>query len=205
MAKKKFDTNPLDPEFLEKAQEARTIALPQNSYETSEFPPASVTEEQTRRFNEPDFQSYQSPYDGRQVPAHFKTADLHAKSENSSRKVAKVGLPENVLTALPYIPFFIGLISGLLILFFVPKSEAKVRFHAAQGLAAHVAILIIASILGIADDFVRFANVGNWIFQLATTVMLVIFTIKAWQGHPVHIEAVDDLTEWLEEKINPRP
>ena len=31
--------------------------------------------------------------------------------------------------------------------------------------------------------------------------MLVVFAIKAWQGKPVHIESVDDLTNWLEEKI----
>ncbi len=34
--------------------------------------------------------------------------------------------------------------------------------------------------------------------------MLIIFAVKAWTGKPVHIEAVDDLTEWLENKIKPR-
>jgi hypothetical protein len=47
------------------------------------------------------------------------------------------------------------------------------------------------------------ANVGNWIFQMVTMIMLIIFAVKAWQGAPVHIESVDDLTEWLEEKIKP--
>jgi len=113
-------------------------------------------------------------------------------------------LPENVLTALPYLPFWIGLIAGLLILLFVPKSETKVRFHAAQGLAAHIGILIVTTILGGVGNITDLADIGNWIFQLVTTIMLVIFTIKAWQGKPVHIESVDDLTEWLEEKIKPR-
>ena len=44
---------------------------------------------------------------------------------------------------------------------------------------------------------------GNTIFGIVTTVMLVIFAIKAFQGKPIHIEAVDDLTNWLEDKIKP--
>lgn len=203
MAKKKFDTNPLDPEFPERLKEAETNALPKNNFKTAEFPLPSVTEDETRRFNEAEFNAYNSPYNGQQVPAHFQTAKIHARTEDISRKVEKVGLPENVLTALPYIPFYIGLISGLLILLFVPKSEAKVRFHAAQGLAAHIGIFIVSAILGLVGNVTGFANIGNWIFQIVTMVMLIVFAIKAWQGEPVHIESVDDLTEWLEEKIKP--
>lgn len=210
MAKKKFDTNPLDPEFPEKVRkEAETTALPRSNYKTAEFPlPPSVTEEQTRRFNEAEFNAFSSsPYNGQQVPANFQTAKINApttqQTEDISRKVAKVGLPENVLTALPYIPFYIGLISGLLILLFVPKSETKVRFHAAQGLAAHIGIFIVGAILGLVGNVAGMANFGNFIFHIVTTVMLIIFAVKAWQGQPVHIESVDDLTEWLEEKIKP--
>jgi hypothetical protein len=47
------------------------------------------------------------------------------------------------------------------------------------------------------------AGVGSSIFTIVTTIMLVIFEIKAWIGKPVHIQAVDDLTNWLEEKIGP--
>jgi uncharacterized membrane protein len=203
MAKKKFDTNPLDPEFPERLKEAETNALPKNNFKTAEFPLPSVTEDETRRFNQGEFNAYNSPYNGQQVPAHFQTAKIHARTEDISRKVDKVGLPENVLTALPYIPFYIGLISGILILLFVPKSEAKVRFHAAQGLAAHIGIFIVSAILGLVGNVTGLANVGNWIFQIFTMIMLIVFAIKAWQGEPVHIESVDDLTEWLEEKIKP--
>ncbi|HEX8736435.1 MAG TPA: hypothetical protein VF721_13990 [Pyrinomonadaceae bacterium] len=203
MAKKKFDTNPLDPEFPERLKEAETTALPKNNYQTTEFPPPSMTEEQTRRFTETEFNAYRSPYDASQVPAHFQTARINAQTEDISRKVAKVGLPENVLTALSYFPFYIGLIASLLMLFFVPKSETKVRFHAAQGLAAHIGILIVSTILGLVGNVTGMARVGNWIFGISTLIMLIIFTVKAWKGKPVHIESVDDLTEWLEEKIKP--
>lgn len=197
MAKKKFDTNPLDPEFPQKVREAETAALP-NASETDRIPPPSVTEEQTRRFSETDFSAHSNAYDGARVPTGFHTAKLNSDVGNSSkRKVASVGLPENILVALPYLPFWIGLIASLVELFLVPKSETKVRFHAAQGLAAHLAILIISAILsGI--------GIGGTIFQIVTAVMLIVFAVKAWRGKPVHIESVDDLTEWLEEKIQPR-
>jgi hypothetical protein len=54
------------------------------------------------------------------------------------------------------------------------------------------------------DNFVPFANTAAKIFWIVTTVMLIIFAVKAWKGKPVHIESVDDLTEWLEDKIKPR-
>jgi uncharacterized membrane protein len=76
-----------------------------------------------------------------------------------------------------------------------------VRFHAAQGLAAHLGILLVTTILGLIGNITNFANIGSGIFWIATTVMLVIFAIKAWKGKPVHIESLDSLTNWLEEKI----
>lgn len=207
MAKSKFDTNPLDPEFPEKAREMQTNALPKNDFQTAEFPRASVTEEETRKFNNQDFSAYQAPFNGQNVPANYQTAPLYNNSnmsQSSSRKVDKIGLPENILTALPYIPWFVGLIAGLIILFIVPKSEAKVRFHAAQGLAAHIGILIVGAILSGLGNVTDMAGIGSGIFHLVTMIMLIIFAVKAWQGKPVHIESVDDLTEWLEDKIQPK-
>lgn len=203
MAKKKFDTNPLDPTFPERAREAETNRLPENDFKTSEFPPLSATEDETRRFDEANFNAYSSPYNGQQIPANFNGAKFAEMNESSSRKVAKIGLPENILTALPYLPY-IGLIAGILELLFVPRSEAKVRFHAAQGLAAHIGILLVTTVLGGVDGFFPFASTANTIFNIITTIMLIIFAFKAWRGKPVHIESVDDLTNWLEEKINPR-
>jgi uncharacterized membrane protein len=199
--KKKFDTNPLDPNFPEKAQEKETVVLPKNKFKTAEFMPPSITEEETRRFDDANFNAYRSPYNGQNIPANYKTANLADMNKSSSRKVAKIGLPENILTALPYIPSFPGFIIGILILFFIPKSEAKVRFHAAQATAAHIAIFIVSLIL---RNIGGVAVWGNWIFLTVTSIMLIVFAIKAWSGKPVHIESVDDLTEWLEDKIKPK-
>lgn len=211
MAKKKFDTNPLDPDFPKKVafepQPQETQTLPQNgTANTNRFEEPLPTDEQTtRKFDQSDFNSYQAPYDGQNMPSSYQPPQMafNQNQPDRTRKVAKVGLPENVLTALPYIPFFIGLIAGLLALFFVPKSEAKVRFHAAQGVAAHIAILVISAILGGLGKITGLADAGETIFNIVTTVMLIIFAIKAFQGKPIHIESVDELTNWLEDKIKP--
>jgi uncharacterized membrane protein len=206
MPKKKYDTNPLDPEFPQRAKEAQAAETTfLTDAETRQFPKAAPTEEQTRRFNAANFSSYSSPFNGQDVPVNFQTDKLNADSETSSkRKVSNVGLPENIMIALPYLPFWIGLIASIVELLLVPRSETKVRFHAAQGLAAHIGILFVTSILSGAGHITDFADIGNFVFQIVTTVMLIVFALKAWRGKPVHIESVDTLTEWLEEKIKPR-
>jgi uncharacterized membrane protein len=202
----KYDTNPLDPEFPEKAKavESATTALPFTGAETRQFADGVATEEQTRRFASPGMPGYTPPYNGQYVPANYRAAPFVRTDETGSRKVSKVGLPENVMTALPYVPWYLGLVAGLLILFFVPRSEAKVRFHAAQGLAAHLAILLVSSILGVLSQVTDFADFGNGLFNVVTMIMLIVFAYKAWKGRPVHIESIDDLTNWLEEKIAPK-
>ncbi len=193
----KYDTNPLDPEFPEKV--GATQVLEQSNAGTAQFPPPAPTEEQTRRFAGADI-PYSPPFNGQTVPERYSAGPVAA----ADRKVDKLGLPENILTAVPYIPWYLGLIAGLIILFVVPKSEAKVRFHAAQGLAAHIGILIVTTVLGVIGEATDVADIGNLIFTLVTSIMLVVFAIKAWQGKPVHIESIEDLTNWLEDKISPK-
>lgn len=209
---KKFDTNQLDPEFPEQAKAAAQTAdqgsfytAPQrNPYSTNELPtrPPSVTEDETRRFGEAEFNAY--AFHGGQAPAVYQQpADFADMNRAGDRKVAKTGMPEKWLIGLPYLPFTIGLVAGLILLLIIPKEENKVRFHAAQGLAAHVGILIVTTILGVVGNATDVASIGSGIFTLVTTIMLVIFAIKAWKGKPVHIEMIDDLTNWLEDKIGP--
>lgn len=212
MAKKKFDTNPLDPEFPKKVafepQTQETQTLSQNGAATRIFDEPIINEDQTtRKFDEANFNAYQAPYNGQNIPSNYQPPQYPSPQypfaqQDRSRKVAKVGLPENVLTALPYIPFGIGLIAGIIELFIVPKSEAKVRFHAAQGVAAQLAVIIISAILHSIGNLTG-AEFGNSIFGIVTMVMLIVFAIKAFQGKPIHLEAVDDLTNWLEDKIKP--
>lgn len=194
----KYDTNPLDPEFPEKAGATRVFENAGGA--TRQFP--VETEEQTRRFAS-DLGAYQQPFNGQFAPANY-AASFADVEHAGSRKVAKIGLSENIVTALPYLPWMIGLVAGVILLIVVPRTEPKVRFHAAQGLAAHFAILAVTTILGIIGNATDVADIGNAVFTLFTTVMLIIFAIKAWRGKPVHIESIDNLTNWLEEKIDPK-
>lgn len=200
----KYDTNPLDPDFPEKARaaaaaEQETQTLNSSGVRTERFPDPAPTEDQTRRFTAPG-PPYSPPigaYPGAYQPVGFANVD-----RSPTRKVEKVGLPENVLTALPYLPWFIGLVAGLIILFLVPNTETKVRFHAAQGVAAHIGILIVTTMLGIIGA-VTGIDKGEEIFTVVATILLFVWAYKAWKGRPVHIESVEKLTNWFEEKIQP--
>jgi uncharacterized membrane protein len=211
----KYDTNPLDPDFPKKAAHAAQEAGPQrvqpiagdNGAETRPFASAA-TEDATRRYDAANFAQYASPY--QQPPQQaaggnmYQAPKLAEIERPSNRKIASVGLPENILMVLPYAPFYIGFVAGILELVLVPQSETKVRFHAAQGLAAHAAIFIVTVALGIIGEFSSWANTGSKIFGLVTMIFLIITMIRIWRGNAVHIEAVDGLTNWISDKIKPQ-
>ena len=212
---KKFDTNPLDPDFpakvAEPEREVQTSVLPNQNGNTRRFATNPLeTEEQTRKFDQSDFESYQQNVgENENKPASYQPPrafyEEDVKDKKKSLNIGNISLPENVLLALPYIPFaFIGIIAGFIELIFIPKSEPKVRYHAAQGLAANVGVWLIITVLGFVSFGMDFADTASWIFSLVTTIMLVIFAVKAFQGKPIHIEAVQDLTDWLEDKIAPQ-
>lgn len=197
---KKFDTNPLDPEFPEKIAEAQKDETIYNlTAETQNFPTNVMTDEQTQRFEEAQFQAYANA-PNYQPPAVYHNQFVEM-NQPINRKVEKIGLPENVLIALPYLPWGIGLVAGLIELLLVPRSEPKVRFHAAQGMALHLGIWMITAILGFGGMASDWADFGNGIFQLVMMILSFVWAYKAYQGKPIHIEAVDDLTNWLEEKV----
>jgi uncharacterized membrane protein len=207
----KYDTNPLDPDFPEKAKamaaaadgEFETRTLPYQGGDTRQFAP-DETAEQTRKFVENDVsaysQPYSPPYNGQYVPAPYHSYAMTGTP--AGRKIESLGIPENVLTMLAYFPFWIGLVAAVIELLIVPRSEPKVRFHAAQGLALHIAILLIGMLIGGISNFVPFAGIASTVFWVASISMLIVFAIKAWQGKPIHIESVDSLTNLLEQKIS---
>ncbi|NNE67681.1 MAG: hypothetical protein HKN33_14050 [Pyrinomonadaceae bacterium] len=198
---KKFDTNPLDPDFPEKVRETQTQTLDSGTAATRAFEEPAVTEEQTRKFDEVDLNEFATePLKQPMVPLASEE-----KPETKKHSIGSVSLPENVLMALPYIPFaYIGLIAGIIELFFIPRNEPRVRYHAAQGVAAHIGIALVSMILGIAAAASDLAGTASAIFGVITTIMLIVFAFKAWQGKPIHIETVESLTDWLEEKITPQ-
>ncbi len=204
----KYDTNPLDPDFPEKVKaaaeaEVETRVLDRHGVGTRQFGEAG--EEQTRKFtpvnNTAGYGS--QPYTGQYVPANYTPAGFANLNQSVSRKVDKVGLPENILIAAAYFPFSLGLVAGLIELFIVPRHETKVRFHAAQGLAAHIGYLVISAIFGIIEGITG-SDTGSELFQIAAAIMFIVFVVKAWKGKPIHIQPLEDLTNWLDDKIKPK-
>lgn len=136
---------------------------------------------------------------GQNAATAYQTSEFSDLNSTSSRKVEKVGLPENVLSALPYLPFCIGFAASFLELFYVPRSEAKVRFHAAQGLVAYLAWFVTLIILGLVN-LPTLASLFNVVF----VITMIVWTVKALQKKPVHIEFLDTFTKWINKKCNPR-
>lgn len=193
---KKYDTNPLDPDFPRNAGHSQhTEALIEQAGPTTVFPSPAITEEQTKRFSDLPVASYQPPSVDVDPPISAPIAV--AEDRSPSRRVPGLMFSERTLTALVYVPFTIGLVAGFIVLLLSSKSEMKLRFHAAQALAAHIAILVIGGLLSaVSQDF------GAGIFGMVTTIMLIVFVFKAWKDRPIHIEAIEPLTEWLEEKLS---
>jgi uncharacterized membrane protein len=209
----KYDTNPLDPDFPKKARAAaaaseETQTLPYRGGETKQFPQNTATaeEQQTRRFAEPDVNAYSAPYaqpyDGQYVPLPYAQHGFVTPDQAKKRRVNSLGIPENIAIAAAYFPWYIGLVAGFILLLLTPKTEPKVRFHAAQGLAAHIGIVLVGLLLGVVTS-VTGGDLGTMLFKLAAFAMMVVFTIKALKGKPIHIAAIEDLTNWLEEKLGP--
>src|SRR4051812_28191593 len=133
----KYDTDPLDPEFVRRTDEAmgkRTDPVPPGPAEPFKRP--TVTEEPTRRFDEQVQDSYPSVFvppsyqpparqsftsfgtGPHQTPAAGATpqpgaSSPYAQPGPSKRTVTRLGIPENIATVLPYFPFYIGLVVGL--------------------------------------------------------------------------------------------
>ncbi|HVF68616.1 MAG TPA: hypothetical protein VM914_13185 [Pyrinomonadaceae bacterium] len=226
----KYDTDPLDPDFVRRTDEAmgkRTARTPPDA--TTPFPQRPpLSEEPTRRFDEqtPDASypsvfvppAYQPP--ARQpftgfgagagqtpgadaAPPQPGPASPYAPGAGPSRRaVQRLGIPENVANILPYIPFYVGLVAALVELAVVPRNETRTRFHAAQGLALHIAV-VVGSILFKLVGGLTGSGFGGTLFGLAATIFFVVSMVRVWKGRPHHIAPLDDATRWLNEKISP--
>jgi uncharacterized membrane protein len=222
----KYDTDPLDPDFVRRTDEAMGKRAEPQREEAPPFGRPPMTEEPTRRLDEQVADSYPSvfvppayqpparqPFTGfgsgpNQPPEHDAPprpgpASAYASGAGPSRRMVKrLGIPENIATVLPYIPFYIGLVAGLIELAVVPRNETRARFHAAQGLALQAAI-IVGSILFKIVGGISGSRLGGTLFSVAALAFLVVSMIRVWQGKPHHIAPLDDITRKLNERISP--
>jgi hypothetical protein len=235
----KYDTDPLDPDFVRRTEENLWgAARPPRREETEPLPPASVTEEQTRRFDEQMGDTYPSvfvppayqpprapdappfrpqPFTSFGAGAHQPPATTAPPPPGpsspyepprqhyappTSRTVTRLGLPENVANVLPYAPFYIGLVAGVIELAVVPRTETRTRFHAAQGLALQLAIVagtVLFQLVGLATG----SRFGGRLFWLAQFVFLIVSMARVWQGKPHHIAPLDEPARQLDARISP--
>lgn len=221
--KSKYDTNPLPEDVLREAEEVFGQNDTPNEAQTRAYAPKPQTnpnpdagEVPTRNFQEKYAEPYHSVFDSQfqrepQVNQPISKQYSQVKSERykaeklpiTSRTVEGLNLPEGVVMIAPYLPFTLGGIAALIFLFLTPRHETRVRFHAAQGLALHIAVFAISTLLGIIATIAHIAT-GSVLFTVASTIFFIISIIRVAQGEPHHIQALDDATNWLNEKISPR-
>jgi hypothetical protein len=223
----KYDTDPLDPDFVRRTDEMRgRTAGVQDTEGTVQLPRDRAAEEPTRRFDERTPESYPSvfipptyqpprpqPFTNfgagpGQPPAQVAPPPPGPSSPYqpfvppSSRRVTRLGLPEHIANAAPYLPFYIGLVAAFAELLIVPRTETRTRFHASQGLALQLA-LVAGSILFKIVALATGSGFGGFLFALAAFVFLVVSTIRVLQGKPHHIAPLDEATRQLNERISP--
>lgn len=219
--KSKYDTNPLDPDYVRNTEEVwtedeRRAATQEIKGATREMGSSAneaakrdaYSEAPTRRY---DNVSLDSPYQSVFIPPTYSQpapyqpppAPFAAQQRPTSRSVTGIGLPEKWAEMLPYAPFYIGIVVSLLELFLVPKKEVRVRFHASQGLALHIAIIVVQTLFSVVAAITG-TSVGGTLFGIAATIFLIVSMVRVWKGKPHHIAPIAELAQWFNEHINPR-
>ena len=219
--KSKYDTNPLDPDVERQAEESWGGGAPtqQVGGGTSEVGNESArknvySEAPTRRYDNPPLEqpypsvfvppTYAPPTQYQQAPPNaYQNPYQNAFADKpTTRQVLGVGLPEKWALMLPYAPW-VGIVASLVELFLVPRREVRVRFHASQALALHIAILILGTILGVVGA-ISGSDLGSLLFKTAATVFLIISMIRVWRGEPHRIAPLAEPGQWFNEHIEPR-
>ncbi|MEP6636151.1 MAG: DUF4870 domain-containing protein [Acidobacteriota bacterium] len=219
--KTKYDTNPLDPDIAKSTDEVwgqeesspgtqemkgatRGVARSANESARSNI----YSEAPTRRYDT----SLDTPYRSVFTPTTQSQQTIYQPNPflqqpisqlPTDRPVSGLGLSEKWAMVLPYAPFFIGVVAGLVELLLVRRREVKVRFHAAQGLALHIAILVLQTLFGVIGSITS-SRIGGTLFSLAATIFLIISMVRVWKGEPHRIAPLTEPGQWLNQRIEPR-
>lgn len=219
--KSKYDTNPLDPEVERNAEESWGGGTPTQQVQGATREVGRSPNEQarqnthseapTRRYDTPPLDAsypsvfvpptYAPPaqYQQQQPPLTFQQ---QITSPPTSRPVLGLGLPEKWSLLLAYAPY-VGIVASLVELFLASRREVRVRFHASQALALHIAILILGTLFSVVGS-ISGSDFGGLIFKLATTIFLVISMVRVWRGEPHRIAPLAEPAQWFNEHIEPR-
>ncbi len=170
------------------------------------------SEAPTRRYDNPPLEApypsvfipptYAPPAQYQQHHPRDTVYQSPADYQHPSRLVAGISLPEKWALMLAYAPY-VGIVVSLLELFLVPRRELKVRFHASQALALHIAFLAIGAIFkGI--SLVGGGDFGQVLFNLGSTIFLIISMLHVWRGQPHNLPPLAEPAKWFNEHIEPR-
>ncbi len=218
--KSKYDTNPLDPDVERTAEESWGGGAPTQQVKGATREVGRSSNEQarqnahseapTRRYDTPPLDAsypsvfvpptYAPPTQYQQQPP--LTFQQQVTSPPTSRPVLGLGLPEKWALLLAYAPY-VGIVASLVELFLVSRREVRVRFHASQALALHIAILILGTVFGVIGS-ISGSGFGELIFKLATLVFLIISMARVWRGEPHRIAPLSEPAQWFNEHIEPR-
>jgi len=187
------------PEAFESEAPTRRIDEP-TSYPSVFVPPKArgATYESPRRPVENIYQAPPVP-----PPSVYQPPPISVASKPGSNTVAGLNIPERWAKLLPYVPGYIGAIAAVVELLLVPRTETKTRFHAAQGLALQITILIISGAFTFLT-LISGSKFGAGVFRFAAFVFLIVSMIRAFKGKPHYIAPLDSPRKWLDEKIKPR-
>ncbi|HEY6227636.1 MAG TPA: hypothetical protein VI282_10990 [Verrucomicrobiae bacterium] len=219
----KYDTNPLDDKVGERARESFSSPTEEVRRDTTRDIDAEAP---TRRIDD-KMTSYPSvfvPPQPREAPTYqpprMSSAEIYQPPPTAPpniyqpppmpvifkpglNKVAGLGIPERWASLLPYIPGYIGAVAAVIELLLVPRMETRTRFHASQGLALQITILILSGAFGL-FSLISGSSFGGGMFRFAAFVFLIVSMIRAFKGRPHHIAPLDSPRQWLEEKIKPK-
>ena len=218
----KYDTNPLDPQVARDTEKVwgesedapgtgavKGATTPVGPAANNNARGNAFSEAPTRRINSP---SLESSYPSVFVPPTYSPAEVYQPGPQqkslvaqnpSTRTVAGIGLPEKWAVALPYAPLYIGVVASIIELILVPRNEVRVRGHAAQGLALHIAIVAIDLLFTVLAAFTGSAT-GGTLFRLAAFIFLVVSMIRVSKGATHRIAPLTDPADWLNKHIEPR-
>jgi len=223
--KNKYDTNPLDPDVERKTadvwgdlggvnptQQVGGGPTREVGNSANEEPRKNVySEAPTRRYDNPPLEA---PYPSVFVPPTYAPPAQYQARQNvyqapvgntmpTSRPVSGIGVAEKWTMMMAYAPGFIGLVVGLIELFLVPRKELKVRFHASQAVALHIAILLVSTVFSVISS-VTGSSLGGTLFKVAAFAFLIISMIRVWRGEPHRIAPLAEPAQWFNEHIEPR-
>jgi uncharacterized membrane protein len=117
--------------------------------------------------------------------------------------VQGLGMQERWALMLPYLPFWLGIAASVIELILVPRSEARIRFHASQAMVLQIGMTALTMLLG-GVALVSHTFTGVSLFRFACFVFLIIAMVKVWKGKPFVIGALEQPRKWLDEKLGPR-